>query len=158
MSFSETIFLLLLALIIFGPKKLPEIARQIGKLLNDVKRTSNEFKSQIESEISNLNRETSNTILPPVPATQAYSGAHVDELPSTTEPPASLAGAATVTSTSEPIGPAGAVPRENLPIPKEAAAEPDPAPDAAANTAANTAANSEAETVAVTTPKVGPHV
>ena len=132
MSFSETIFLLLLALIIFGPKKLPEIARQIGKLLNDFKRTSNEFKSQIESEISNLNREPSNTILPPAPATQAYSGGHVDELPLTTAPPASLAGDVTVAS--EPISPDGAVPRENLPIQKDAAADPSPALEAAAET------------------------
>jgi sec-independent protein translocase protein TatB len=54
MSFSETIFLFFLALIIFGPKKLPEIARQIGKALNEFRRASNEFKAQIEQEISNL--------------------------------------------------------------------------------------------------------
>jgi sec-independent protein translocase protein TatB len=54
MSFSETIFLFFLALIIFGPKKLPEIARQAGKLLAELRRASNEFKSQIESEIANL--------------------------------------------------------------------------------------------------------
>ena len=57
MSFSETIFLFFLALIIFGPKKLPEIARQIGKYLNEFKRASNEFKAQIEHEISNLEVE-----------------------------------------------------------------------------------------------------
>ncbi|MGA7217522.1 MAG: twin-arginine translocase TatA/TatE family subunit [Candidatus Sulfotelmatobacter sp.] len=54
MSFSETIFLFVLALIIFGPKKLPEIARQAGKLLAELRRASNEFKSQIETEISHL--------------------------------------------------------------------------------------------------------
>ncbi len=64
MSFSETIFLFFLALIIFGPKKLPEIARQVGKALNDFKRASNEFKSQIEQEIANLEVEK-RTILPP---------------------------------------------------------------------------------------------
>jgi sec-independent protein translocase protein TatB len=57
MSFSETIFLFFLALIVFGPKKLPEIARQIGKALNEFRRASNEFKSQIEHEISNLEVE-----------------------------------------------------------------------------------------------------
>jgi sec-independent protein translocase protein TatB len=54
MSFSETIFLFFLALIIFGPKKLPEIARQAGKLLAELRRASNEFKSQIETEIAHL--------------------------------------------------------------------------------------------------------
>lgn len=54
MSFSETIFLFFLALIIFGPKKLPEIARQAGRLLAELRRASNEFKSQIETEIAHL--------------------------------------------------------------------------------------------------------
>jgi Tat protein translocase TatB subunit len=57
MSFSETVFLFFLALIIFGPKKLPEIARQVGKYLNEFKRASNEFKSQIEQEIAHLDVE-----------------------------------------------------------------------------------------------------
>ena len=65
MSFSETIFLFVLALIIFGPKKLPEIARQVGKYLNEFKRASNEFKSQIEQEIAHLEVENKQTILPP---------------------------------------------------------------------------------------------
>jgi sec-independent protein translocase protein TatB len=67
MSFSETIFLFLLALIIFGPKKLPEIARQVGKYMNEFKRASNEFKAQIEQEISHLDVENRQTILPPSP-------------------------------------------------------------------------------------------
>lgn len=53
-SFSETIFLFILALVVFGPKKLPEIARQAGKLLAELRRASNEFKSQIETEINHL--------------------------------------------------------------------------------------------------------
>src|ERR1700689_4429138 len=67
MSFSETIFLFFLALVIFGPKKLPEIARQIGKYMNEFKRASNEFKAQIEQEISHLEVEQRQTILPPSP-------------------------------------------------------------------------------------------
>jgi len=47
-------FLFLFALILFGPKKLPEIGRQIGRALNEFKRASNEFKAQIESEIAQL--------------------------------------------------------------------------------------------------------
>jgi sec-independent protein translocase protein TatB len=64
MGFSETIFLFFLALLIFGPKKLPEIARQVGKVLNELRRASNEFKSQIESEISHLEREQQRNALP----------------------------------------------------------------------------------------------
>lgn len=54
MSFADTVVLFVLALLLFGPKKLPAIAKQIGKALNEFKRASNEFKSQIEAEISQL--------------------------------------------------------------------------------------------------------
>jgi sec-independent protein translocase protein TatB len=66
----EMIFLFLLVLILFGPKKMPEIARQIARVLNEFRRASNEFRSQIESEVSSLdlggkpNRPTQQ-ILPP---------------------------------------------------------------------------------------------
>jgi sec-independent protein translocase protein TatB len=82
MGFSETIFLFFLALLIFGPKKLPEIARQMGKVLNEVKRASNEFKAQITSEISQLDMENQRQILPP---SEPPKGA-VAALPVTTEP------------------------------------------------------------------------
>ena len=87
MGFSETIFLFFLALVIFGPKKLPEIARQVGKVLNEFRRASNEFKAQIESEISQLERENHPQILPPsAPAKGAVASA---PLPLTLEPAAS---------------------------------------------------------------------
>jgi len=57
MSFSDTVFLFFLALILFGPKKLPEMARQAGRLLAELRRASNEFKSQIETEIAHLEVE-----------------------------------------------------------------------------------------------------
>lgn len=68
LGFPEMIFIFFLALIIFGPKKLPEIGRQIGKALNEFRRASNEFKAQIESEINNLENEVRSQpqILPPV--------------------------------------------------------------------------------------------
>ena len=77
MSFSETIFLFVLALLVFGPKKLPEIARQVGKALNELRRASNEFKAQIEAEISHLEveerrKQEPQKILPPA---QPPSGA-----------------------------------------------------------------------------------
>jgi sec-independent protein translocase protein TatB len=68
MSFSDTIFLFFLALILFGPKKLPEMARQAGRLLAELRRASNEFRSQIETEIAHLEVPNKQTILPPSPA------------------------------------------------------------------------------------------
>jgi TatA/E family protein of Tat protein translocase len=80
LGFGEMAFLFVLALLVFGPKKLPEIARQVGKALNEFKRASNEFRSQIESEIANLERETEPQILPPVepPQGAVASGTLID--------------------------------------------------------------------------------
>ena len=94
MSFSETIFLFFLALIIFGPKKLPEIARQVGKFMNEFRRASNEFKSQIEQEISQLEVEKHPTILPPYPrveGTTSRSWTSSQTENAAPEPPATLA-------------------------------------------------------------------
>jgi Sec-independent protein translocase protein TatA len=44
-------FLVVFALIVFGPKKLPEISRQLGKLLYEFRKASNDFKLQIEEEL-----------------------------------------------------------------------------------------------------------
>ncbi len=68
LGFSEMVFLFFLALLIFGPKKLPEIGRQIGRFMNEFKRASNEFRSQIESEINAIETEIKPQILPPVQA------------------------------------------------------------------------------------------
>jgi len=79
MSFSETIFLFFLALIIFGPKKLPEIARQVGKYMNEFRRASNEFKAQIEQEIAHLEVENhKQTILPPSPPVPGVTSRSAD--------------------------------------------------------------------------------
>ena len=51
MSLPDTIFIFLLALIIFGPKKLPEMAKQLGRLMGEFRRASNDFKFQIEEEL-----------------------------------------------------------------------------------------------------------
>jgi sec-independent protein translocase protein TatB len=95
MSFSDTIFLFFLALILFGPKKLPEMARQAGKLLAELRRASNEFKSQIETEIAHLEVQKTTTPNPPPQGTvatlsgrQAVSQPAPDELPATLAAPA----------------------------------------------------------------------
>ncbi len=73
----EMIFLFLLALILFGPKKMPEIGRQVARILNEFRRASYEFRSQIESEVNSLDvsgkgaGKTANSrqqILPPLQA------------------------------------------------------------------------------------------
>jgi sec-independent protein translocase protein TatB len=68
LGFSEMVFLFILALLIFGPKKLPEVGRQIGRFMNEFKRASNEFKAQIESEINSIDTGVKTEILPPIHA------------------------------------------------------------------------------------------
>ena len=50
----ELIFILILALILFGPRKLPEIARTMGKFMAEFRKASTDFQSQIQTEIRQL--------------------------------------------------------------------------------------------------------
>ena len=50
-GFGDSAFIVLLALLLFGPKKLPVLARQFGKLMADFRRASNEFRAQMEEEL-----------------------------------------------------------------------------------------------------------
>src|SRR5580704_2911747 len=54
----EMIFIFLLALVLFGPKKLPELGRTLGKAMTEFRRASNDLKSSFEREMQNLERET----------------------------------------------------------------------------------------------------
>ncbi len=47
----ELIIIFVIALIVFGPRKLPELGRSLGKSLAEFKRASNELKSTLEEEI-----------------------------------------------------------------------------------------------------------
>jgi sec-independent protein translocase protein TatB len=59
------IFIFLLALVILGPRKLPELGRQLGKALAEFKKASNEFKSQLETEMLNIELEERAKQAPP---------------------------------------------------------------------------------------------
>lgn len=53
----EMIFIFLLALVLFGPKKLPELGRTIGKALTEFRRASSDLKASFEREMHNLERD-----------------------------------------------------------------------------------------------------
>jgi TatA/E family protein of Tat protein translocase len=54
----EMMFIMVLALVLFGPKKLPEIGRTVGKAINEFRRASSELKTTFEREMQNLEQET----------------------------------------------------------------------------------------------------
>lgn len=60
---SELILIALVALMFFGPRKLPDFARQIGKIMNEFRRSSNEFKQtwerEVDSEVNKFKEESS---------------------------------------------------------------------------------------------------
>lgn len=86
------IFLFILGLLLFGPKKLPEIGRQLGKALAEFKRASNEFQAQLNEEVRKLEIENPLDAPTPPPNTTARSnlialdpasGGHAGETPET---------------------------------------------------------------------------
>jgi sec-independent protein translocase protein TatB len=50
-SLYDGAFIFVIALLLFGPKKLPELARQLGKLMGEFRRASNDFRMQMEDEL-----------------------------------------------------------------------------------------------------------
>jgi len=57
LGWQETVFIFVLALLIFGPKKLPELGRTIGKALTEFRRASSELKATFDREMSSIERE-----------------------------------------------------------------------------------------------------
>ncbi|MBN1879980.1 twin-arginine translocase subunit TatB [bacterium] len=60
MGFQEILVLLIIALIVFGPKRLPDLARHLGRLTGQMRRLAWEFRSALEQEASEADGETGN--------------------------------------------------------------------------------------------------
>ncbi len=94
LGFPEMLFLFLLALLLFGPKKLPEIGRQIGRGLAEFKRASNELKGQLENEMRLLEAEDhEKKISPPPPPPENTVAVSAES--ASAEPVGAVAAAAT---------------------------------------------------------------
>lgn len=132
MHFGDSIFIFLLALVLFGPKKLPEMARQLGKLMAEFRRASNEFKLQIEEEMRTMEQQERQkkleaaSVSAAIPPSESVAPPAVDETPLlegdtglTILPPSMGA----PVSTSASIDPAAAQPETDPSVPEAAASE-----------------------------------
>lgn len=54
----EILLIMLVLFVVLGPKKLPEVARAVGKTINEMKRASAGFKNEINKEIERIERDT----------------------------------------------------------------------------------------------------
>lgn len=57
LGWQEMVLIFILALLLFGPKKLPELGKTIGKAITEFRRASNELKATFDRELSSLERE-----------------------------------------------------------------------------------------------------
>ena len=89
----ELILILVIALIVFGPRKLPDIGKSVGKMMAEFRRASNDFKRTIEEEVEAEKRQVP---LPPpaetTAATTTDTGAiHPAPAPAVVTPPDTIA-------------------------------------------------------------------
>jgi sec-independent protein translocase protein TatA len=74
----ELIIIFTIALIIFGPRKLPELGKSLGRSLAEFKRASNELKSTLDEEIRSEERRSAERQEPPR-VSAPVEDLHVDE-------------------------------------------------------------------------------
>ncbi len=55
-GFQEIVIVCLLFLILFGPSKLPQMARDFGRFINEARRSMDEFRSELISDDEDENR------------------------------------------------------------------------------------------------------
>jgi len=117
----ELFLIFVVALIVFGPRKLPEIGKSLGKMMGEFRRASNDFRSTIENEVEAEKIRDSLRIEPPSVEPVSSARALADGASAT---PAEAAPAATHERAPEEPAPvvapvAEAVSRESTPSSSE---------------------------------------
>ena len=63
-SGAELVIIMLVLFIVFGPSKIPEIAKKLGRALYEVKRASSDIKREIDTEIKRVERKVDLNTVP----------------------------------------------------------------------------------------------
>jgi TatA/E family protein of Tat protein translocase len=80
----EVILILVVALIVFGPRRLPEIGKSMGKMLAEFRKASNDFKRTIEDELeAEKSRESQATPIATPETPPAVTDVTAAEVPAT---------------------------------------------------------------------------
>ena len=126
LSFPHLVVLFVLALIIFGPQKLPELARMLGKATAEFRKMTNDFRFALEDEVRELERQTRIREEETAAAARAAQAPTPVPSPAPAEPPEGSVPREipehVVTATVEPTGSAGE-PQTDKPNDGQAAAE-----------------------------------
>jgi len=91
LGITEVLVIFVVALLVFGPKRLPEIGKQIGKALGEFRRATEDLKTSIEREVQvDQQKQLSPQLTPPpqvVPRDEAVTAVPVNPAsPAKTEP------------------------------------------------------------------------
>jgi Tat protein translocase TatB subunit len=109
----ELFLIFVVALIVFGPRKLPEIGKSLGKMMAEFRRASNDFRNTIESEVEAEKIRESLRIEPPKVEPVASTPPETSASPNEAAPPAPEEHADAAAPKVEPV--AEAVSRESTP-------------------------------------------
>src|SRR3954471_19551009 len=85
LSMTEVIIILGLALLLLGPDQLPTLAKSLGKGLKELRKATDDIKSQFESEIARIDINEPPKMISPVPPPKDESGAPVPPVPVSNE-------------------------------------------------------------------------
>jgi sec-independent protein translocase protein TatB len=130
LGMADSLILMVLALVVFGPRRLPQIGRQIGKLMYEFRKASNDFKFQMEEELrlsedadrrkkEEAERARNLALNPPAPAIEAQAGIGADEQASVSAPAGMYSGDAVTPDAADITGEPATEPAAESATPSE---------------------------------------